>query len=190
MERERWRRVLKGPELTSWGRCDFSTWLSCWAIVVGAVSGLGWGMWGWVFACSRCRAKVVDRVVTQPCHIPPRLDSNRVESSPRFARYHDAQLCALQETELSSISVRKTTLTSVLLCGANGTGHPRRFVSPDRDDLEEPGRLSFLARRGSVPFGELVLRRDLVPELFPPPSAGFLLRRVRVGIRQRCFRTS
>ena len=86
--------------------------------------------------------------------------------------------------------VRKTTLTSVLLCGANGTGHPRRFVSPDRDDLEEPGRLSFLARRGSVPFGELVLRRDLVPELFPPPSAGFLLRRVRVGIRQRCFRTS
>lgn len=22
----------------------------------GAVSGLGWGMWGWVFACSRCAA--------------------------------------------------------------------------------------------------------------------------------------
>ena len=56
MERERWRRSLKGPELTSWGRCDFSSWLSCWAIVVGAVSGLGWGMWGWVFACSRCAA--------------------------------------------------------------------------------------------------------------------------------------
>ena len=56
LERERWRRSLKGPELTSWGRCDFSTWLSCWAIVVGAVSGLGWGMWGWVFACSRSAA--------------------------------------------------------------------------------------------------------------------------------------
>ena len=65
-----------------------------------------------------------------------------------------------------------------------------RVTKKNRDDLEEPGRLSFLARRGSVPFGELVLRRDLVPELFPPPSAGFLLRRVRVGTRQRCFRTS
>ena len=43
--------------------------------------------------------KVVDRVVTQPCHIPLRLDSNKSESSPRFARYHDAQLCN-QETEL------------------------------------------------------------------------------------------
>ena len=43
--------------------------------------------------------KVVDRVVTQPCHIPLRLDSNRSESSPRFARYHEHS-CAVQETEL------------------------------------------------------------------------------------------
>ena len=113
----------------------------------------------------------------------------QIETMPRFARYHDT---AVQSKKPSSacLYVRKTTLTSVLLC-ANGTDiHVVRVTKKNRDDLEEPGRLSFLARRRPVPFGELVLRRDLVPELFPPPSAGFLLRRVRVGIRQRCFRTS
>jgi len=165
------------------------------ALVLGHRGGFGVGVGVGVVGLGVCvqpvrRAqKVVDRVVTQPCHIPLRLDSNRSESSPRFARYHEHT--AVQSKKPNSVPsvCSKNYVDKWAIC-ANVTGHPRRFVSPDRDDLEEPGRLSFLARRGSVPFGELVLRRDLVPELFPPPSAGFLSRRVRVGTRQRCFRTS
>ena len=82
--------------------------------------------------------KVVDRVVTQPCHIPLRLDSNRSESSPRFARYHDTAVRSKKPNSVC-LCVRKTTLTSVLLCALMvQISTSVRVTKKNRDDLEEP----------------------------------------------------